>query len=73
MREGQTIVIGAGVGGLACAIDLASQGIAVRVLERASAPGGKMRVLPAGGTAVDAGPTVFTLRGVFEDLFASAG
>lgn len=73
MPEGQTIVIGAGVGGLACAIDLASQGVAVRMLERAAAPGGKMRVLQAGGTEIDAGPTVFTLRGVFEDLFACAG
>jgi 1-hydroxycarotenoid 3,4-desaturase len=73
MPEAQTIVIGAGVGGLACAIDLAAQGIAVHVLERASAPGGKMRVLRAGGFDVDAGPTVFTLRSVFEDLFASAG
>lgn len=73
MPEGQTIVIGAGVGGLACAIDLASRGVAVRVLERAAAPGGKMRVLRADGTDIDAGPTVFTLRGVFEELFACAG
>lgn len=73
MPETQTIVIGAGVGGLACAIDLAAQGVGVLVLERASAPGGKMRVLRAGGADIDAGPTVFTLRGVFEDLFAGAG
>ena len=73
MPEAQTIVIGAGVGGLACAIDLASQGVAVQVLERASSPGGKMRVVRAGESDVDAGPTVFTMRGVFEDLFARAG
>ena len=73
MTDGRTIVIGAGVGGLACAIDLAARGTHVRVLERAAAPGGKMRALPAGNAAVDAGPTVFTMRGVFDALFADAG
>jgi len=32
-----------------------------------------MRELQVDGVAIDAGPTVFTLRGVFEDLFAAAG
>ena len=67
------IVVGAGAGGLAAAADLASAGFDVTVLERAAAPGGKMRSLQAGGFDIDAGPTVFTMRWVFEGLFEAAG
>lgn len=67
------IVIGAGMGGLAAAIDLAAKGMAVTLIERALAPGGKMRTLDVGGAPVDAGPTVLTLKRAFEQLFADAG
>jgi 1-hydroxycarotenoid 3,4-desaturase len=67
------IVIGAGMGGLAAAIDLARRGAEVRVLERATAPGGRMREVMVGGAPIDAGPTVFTMRWVFEALFEDAG
>ena len=67
------MIVGAGIGGLAAAIDLARAGLRVTVLERASAAGGKMRQVPAAGQAIDAGPTVFTMRHVFEALFADAG
>ena len=66
-------VIGAGIGGLAAAIRLAAAGQAVTVFEAADAPGGKMRSFPSPAGPVDAGPTVLTLRGVFDDLFAAAG
>ncbi len=67
------IVIGAGVGGLACAIDLAAAGFLVTVVERAKAAGGKMREVTVAGARVDAGPTVFTMRWVFDALFEAAG
>ncbi len=67
------IVIGAGIGGLACALRLAHQGFDVTVLEAQGSPGGKMRTLPSPAGPVDAGPTVMTLRPVFEELFASVG
>ncbi|MGY6632962.1 MAG: 1-hydroxycarotenoid 3,4-desaturase CrtD [Alkalilacustris sp.] len=67
------VVIGAGVGGLAAALRLAHAGHAVTVLERAAGPGGKMRTLPSVAGPVDAGPTVMTMRWVFEDLFADVG
>jgi 1-hydroxycarotenoid 3,4-desaturase len=74
MTEHPVLVIGAGMGGLAAAIDLARAGRRVIVLEKASTPGGKMRqVHPAGRAGIDAGPTVFTMRWVFESLFADAG
>jgi 1-hydroxycarotenoid 3,4-desaturase len=76
-RRGQgrdrVLVIGAGMGGLAAAVDLARRGADVTVLERAASPGGKMRQVQAGGAGVDAGPTVFTMRWIFEGLFADAG
>lgn len=69
------IVVGAGVGGLSAAVDLARAGCAVTVLERAETPGGKMRRLAVGdeGASVDAGPTVFTMRWIFDALFRDAG
>lgn len=67
------IVIGAGVGGLVAAVELARRGRSVAVIERAHGPGGKLREVTAGGLRMDAGPTVFTLRDVFEDIFAAAG
>jgi 1-hydroxycarotenoid 3,4-desaturase len=73
MALNRVVIVGAGMGGLAAALDLAAQGLHVTVLERAAAPGGKMRQVMAGGAAMDAGPTVFTMRHVFEALFARAG
>jgi 1-hydroxycarotenoid 3,4-desaturase len=73
MGSRRAVVIGAGMGGLAAAIDLARCGWAVTVLERAATPGGKMRELEVGGVRIDSGPTVLTLPAVFEELFADAG
>lgn len=67
------VVIGAGIGGLAAALRLAAAGLPVTVLEQAATPGGKLREVHVGGQALDAGPTVFTLRQVFDELFALAG
>ncbi|MCC0034172.1 MAG: phytoene desaturase [Hoeflea sp.] len=74
MRQPQNvIVVGAGAGGLASAISAAAAGFDVTVVERSSTPGGKMRQVSAGGRAVDAGPTVLTMRWVFDRLFAMGG
>ncbi len=66
-------VVGAGIGGLVAALELAVAGCDVTLLERQAAPGGKMRQVMAGGVPIDAGPTVFTMRWVFEAIFAGAG
>jgi 1-hydroxycarotenoid 3,4-desaturase len=74
MRLAKTvIVIGAGMGGLAAAADLARQGCDVTVLERAATPGGKARMVGAGAASVSGGPTVFTMRWIFEQLFSDCG
>lgn len=61
------------MGGLAAAADLARAGLAVTVIDRAAQCGGKMRRVIAHGAAIDAGPTVFTMRWIFDALFADAG
>ena len=73
MNSQRVIVVGAGMGGLVCALELAARGVEVLLLERADRPGGKMREVAVGGQAMDAGPTVFTMRWVFEELFDSVG
>jgi 1-hydroxycarotenoid 3,4-desaturase len=67
------VVIGGGIGGLSAAIQAASQGLRVTVLERAAALGGKMREIEVEGRLIDSGPTVVTMRWAFDQLFAAAG
>lgn len=67
------VVIGGGIGGLSAAIQLAAAGQQVIVLEQGAAPGGKMQEVCADGFRWDTGPSVITMRPVFEALFASAG
>lgn len=69
----RVVVIGAGIGGLAAAADLARRGAQVTVLERAATSGGKMRHVMVDGAGIDGGPTVFTMRWIFSGLFEDAG
>lgn len=67
------VVIGAGLGGLAAAIDLASRGLAVTVVEAAATVGGKAGTATVDGVTFDTGPSVLTLPAVFDDLLGLAG
>jgi 1-hydroxycarotenoid 3,4-desaturase len=69
-RTPHIVVVGAGVGGLVAAALLAQRGFEVTVVETADGPGGKMRPLVVDGAEIDAGPTVLTMRWVFDDLLA---
>ncbi|KQT88701.1 1-hydroxycarotenoid 3,4-desaturase CrtD [Methylobacterium sp. Leaf466] len=73
MQGDRVVVIGAGIAGLVSALRLAHAGLDVTVLERGPKPGGKMRSVGVAGRAIEAGPTVFTMRWVFEEIFAEAG
>lgn len=66
-------VIGAGPGGLAAAILLASSGLQVTVLERLSRVGGRTGTFEENGFRFDIGPTFFLYPKVLEEIFASAG
>ena len=72
-NSGPVVVVGAGMGGLAAAIRLAAVGLHVTLIDAGAEPGGKMRTTPSAAGPVDSGPTVLTMRAVFDDLFASAG
>ncbi len=73
MPTEKVIIVGAGIGGLVTAVQLANRGLEVTLLERAAIPGGKMREVRVGGHLLDAGPTVFTMRWIFDEIFAEAG
>ena len=66
-------VVGAGIGGLAAAMQIAARGVEVVVYEKAAVTGGKVRSEAVGDARIDAGPTVFTMRWVFEELFERCG
>lgn len=66
-------VIGAGMGGLASAVELASDGHRVELFEIADEPGGKVGVASADGVAFDTGPSVLTMPAVLDGIFESTG
>lgn len=69
----KVVVVGAGVGGLVTTLELAASGVEVVLCEAALEPGGKMRRVQIGQNWLDAGPTVFTMRWVFDELFTQLG
>ena len=73
LNEHRVVVVGAGVAGLVAALQLAQRNLQVTVVEAAATPGGKMRQPLVDGAAIDSGPTVFTMRWIFEQIFAQAG
>lgn len=71
--QAKIVIIGAGIAGLAAALRLGHAGCDVTVVDMHAAPGGKMRQMPSAAGPVDAGPTVLTMRGVFDKLFTDVG
>ena len=73
LRAHRVVVVGAGIGGLVSALLLACRGLDVTLVEAAATPGGKMRQVLVDGALIDSGPTVFTMRWVFDQILADAG
>ena len=65
-------VIGAGVAGIAASIRLAVKGYAVDVYESNAYPGGKLSTFEQDGYRFDAGPSLFTMPHLVDDLFRLA-
>ncbi len=66
-------IIGAGVGGIATAIRLAKKGYDVSVFESNSYPGGKLSQLKSDKFRFDAGPSLFTMPELVDELFLLSG
>lgn len=66
-------IIGAGIGGLATAIRLATRGYRVTVFEKNASAGGKIAEYRLGGYRFDGGPSLFTLPELVEELFEQCG
>jgi phytoene desaturase len=69
----RVLVVGAGLGGLACALHLAAAGREVTVLERESGPGGRAGRLSVDGYEFDTGPTVLTMPELIAAPLAAVG
>ena len=69
----RVLVVGAGPGGMATAMRLASQGHHVTIYEAADRVGGRMRGLSDGPYHFDSGPTILQVPRVYEELFAECG
>ncbi len=69
----KSIIIGGGVGGLAAAMQLAKKGIEVDLIDPNLELGGKIHQTNFQGVMIDSGPTVLTMKWVFESLFNLVG
>lgn len=69
----RTIVIGAGIGGLATAALLAREGHDVRLLEKNARVGGRAGVLERDGFRFDTGPSWYLMPRVFDHFFELLG
>ncbi len=70
MARQKAIVIGSGIGGIACAMRLQSLGFDTQIVEKLDAPGGRAYVRRAEGFVFDMGPTVLTVPHFIEELFS---
>lgn len=69
----RVVVVGAGIGGMAAAAQLAREGFAVTVLERNDQVGGRARIWKKDGYTFDMGPSWYLMPEVFERFFAQFG
>jgi phytoene desaturase len=69
----KSIIIGAGIAGIATALRLRAQGHEVTVLEANDYPGGKLTAFDLEGYRFDAGPSLFTMPHFVTELFVLFG
>src|ERR671915_550022 len=66
-------IVGAGMGGLAAAIRLATMGFEVEVFEKNARVGGRVGRLEAEGFSFDTGPSLLLMTDTYRELFRFAG
>ncbi|MDD5097246.1 MAG: phytoene desaturase family protein [Candidatus Omnitrophica bacterium] len=66
-------IIGAGVGGLACACRLAKDGYSVDVYEKLASPGGRNNIINDQGFKFDTGPSFVLMPDFFQEVFSYCG
>ena len=71
-KSKKVAVVGAGVGGLATAIRLSIKGYSVEVFESNSYIGGKLSQIESNNFRFDAGPSLFTMPELVDELFKLA-
>lgn len=67
------VVIGGGLGGLSAAASLAQEGFDVSLYEKNEHLGGKLNRLNQDGFGFDLGPSILTMKHIFERLFIKSG
>ncbi|MDO8942402.1 MAG: phytoene desaturase family protein, partial [Desulfobacterales bacterium] len=73
MQRFDAVIVGAGPGGLAAALQLAHAGLKVKVLERRNCVGGRTSAIETPDFRFDLGPTFFLYPRVLQDIFRSIG
>jgi phytoene desaturase len=69
----RVVIVGPGLGGLACALHLAGAGRQVTVVERELVPGGRAGRWTVDGYRFDTGPVVLTMPALIEEALAAVG
>lgn len=72
-NHSDVLIVGAGPGGLACAMLLAKAGVKVTILEKSDGVGGRTRVFEKDGYKYDNGPTFFHYPEIAEEIFQAIG
>lgn len=72
-KNKKVVVVGAGPGGLAAAMQLAHAGCDVTILERRDRVGGRTSAIERNGFRFDCGPTFFLYPRVLSEIFQSVG
>lgn len=73
MEAKRVAIVGAGPGGLAAAMLLASRGVQVSVFEKAARVGGRNAEVKLGDYRFDLGPTFLMMKFLLDELFETVG
>lgn len=73
MLNKKVIIVGAGPGGLAAGMLLASKGYQVKIYEKENIVGGRNGFITLGNYTFDIGPTFFMMKNVLEYIFTATG